>query len=513
MVPVRVSHCCQGLSCFCLSLCYMERAIKRVYITIMNTYATVVLAAGKGTRMRSTLPKVLHSLVGSPLLAHVLKAIEAIPATSSFASLVASTSTHRPIVVLGDETAQVKDVFGERCLYALQQERLGTGDAVLAAHGTVDGLTPLPQTVLVCYGDTPLVSSDVLARLLVEHYERRATVTFLTAITESMSDFGRVVRDENGQVRAIVEVKRATMEQKRIREVNSGVYCFDREWLWPILETLPLNPSGEYYLTDVVAIASTQGRIIATVSGSLDETIGVNDRVQLAFAEQLLRRRILDRHMYAGVTITDPATTYIDDGVEIGTDTLILPSTMITGNTRIGSQCRIGPGTTIEQSTIGDHCIVRNSVLEETTLEDGVSIGPFSHCRPGAYLARNVRMGNFAEVKNSYVGAESDMHHFSYLGDTTLGEHVNIGAGVVTVNYDGERKHRTIIGDGAFIGSGTMVVAPVTVGEQGRTGAGAVVIKDVPAGALVVGVPARVLRMPELAVNAEDTATEQGKKE
>jgi len=189
MVPVRVSHCCQGLSCFCLSLCYMERAIKRVYITIMNTYATVVLAAGKGTRMRSTLPKVLHSLVGSPLLAHVLKAIEAIPATSSFASLVASTSTHRPIVVLGDETAQVKDVFGERCLYALQQERLGTGDAVLAAHGTVDGLTPLPQTVLVCYGDTPLVSSDVLARLLVEHYERRATVTFLTAITESMSDF------------------------------------------------------------------------------------------------------------------------------------------------------------------------------------------------------------------------------------------------------------------------------------------------------------------------------------
>ncbi|HLJ35648.1 MAG TPA: bifunctional UDP-N-acetylglucosamine diphosphorylase/glucosamine-1-phosphate N-acetyltransferase GlmU [Ktedonobacteraceae bacterium] len=479
----------------------------------MNIYATVVLAAGKGTRMRSTLPKVLHPLAGAPLLAHVLKAIEAIPATPSFAPLATSTFTFRPIVVFGHETAEVRDAFGERCLYALQTEQLGTGDAVLAARSTINELEPLPQTVLVCYGDTPLVSSDVLARLLVEHSERRATITFLTAFIESTSDFGRVVRDENGQVCAIVEVKRATEEQKRIREVNSGVYCFDRAWLWPILETLPRNLSGEYYLTDLIAIASAQGRTIATVSGSLDETIGVNDRVQLAFAEQLLRRRIVERHMYAGVTITDPTTTYIDDDVEIGVDTIILPGTMITGNTRIGSQCRIGPGTTIEQSTIGDHCVVRNSVLEETTLEDGVNIGPFSHCRPGAYLARNVRMGNFAEVKNSYIGAESDMHHFSYVGDTTLGEQVNIGAGVVTVNYDGERKHRTIIGDGAFIGSGTMIVAPVTIGEQGRTGAGAVVTKDVPAGALVVGVPARVLRMPESTGDVEDTATEQGKKE
>ena len=459
--------------------------------------------------MRSTMPKMLHLLAGSPLLAHVLKAIEAIPSSSSFASLVSSTFTYPPIVVLGHEAAQYEAAFGSRCLYAFQKEQLGTADAVLAARSTVDELAPVPQTVLVCYGDTPLISSDVLARLLVEHSERRATVTFLTALTETASDFGRVVRDANGHVREIVELKRATEEQKRIREVNSGVYCFDRAWLWPTLETLPRNPSGEYYLTDVVAIASSQGRTIATVSGSLDETIGVNDRVQLAFAEQLLRRRILERHMYAGVTITDPATTYIDDGVVIGPDTIILPSTMITGNTRIGSLCRIGPETTIEQSIIGDQCVVRNSVVEETTLEEGVSIGPFSHCRPGAYLARNVRIGNFAEVKNSYVGAETDMHHFSYLGDTTVGEHVNIGAGVVTVNYDGERKHRTIIGNGAFIGSGTMVVAPVTVGEHGRTGAGAVVTKDVPPGALVVGVPARVLRMPQTAVN-EDTATEKG---
>jgi bifunctional UDP-N-acetylglucosamine pyrophosphorylase / glucosamine-1-phosphate N-acetyltransferase len=489
--------------------CKEERQQKGFVQLAMNTYATVVLAAGKGTRMRSTLPKMLHPLAGSPLLAHVLKAIETIPSSSSFSSPIHSTFTYPPIVVLGHEAAQYEATFGSRCLYALQKEQLGTADAVLAARGTVDELAPLPQTVLVCYGDTPLISSDVLARLLVEHSQQRATVTFLTAFTETASDFGRVVRDANGHVREIVEMKRATEEQKRIREVNSGVYCFDRTWLWPTLETLPRNPSGEYYLTDVVAIASSQGCTIATVSGSLDETIGINDRVQLAFAEQLLRRRILERHMYAGVTIADPATTYIDDGVVIGSDTLILPGTMITGNTRIGSLCRIGPGTTIEQSIIGDQCVVRNSIVEETTLEDGVSIGPFSHCRPGAYLARNVRIGNFAEVKNSYVGAETDMHHFSYLGDTTAGEHVNIGAGVVTVNYDGERKHRTIIGDGAFIGSGTMVVAPVTVGEHGRTGAGAVVTKDVPPGALVVGVPARVLRMPPAAVD-EDAATEKG---
>jgi bifunctional UDP-N-acetylglucosamine pyrophosphorylase/glucosamine-1-phosphate N-acetyltransferase len=295
-------------------------------------------------------------------------------------------------------------------------------------------------------------------------------------------------------VREIVEVKRATEEQKRIREINSGVYCFERNWLWSALQALPRNAAGEYYLTDLVGMASAQGCTIATVNGSFDETIGINDRVQLATVEHLLRRRVLERHMYAGVTIIDPATTYIDADVEIGTDTVILPATMITGKTRIGSACRIGPGTTIDQSILGDDCIVRNSVLEETTFEDGVRIGPFSHCRPGAYLARDVRMGNFGEVKNSYIGAETDMHHFSYIGDATVGEHVNIAAGTITCNYDGVQKNHTHIGDGAFIGSDTMLVAPVTVGEYAVTGAGSVVNRDVPPGAVVVGVPARVLR-------------------
>lgn len=507
MVPVRASHCYQGLCRFYPSLTLRETT-KRVCIIIMNTYATVVLAAGKGTRMRSTLPKVLHPLAGSPILAHVLKAIEALPTTSAFAPLATTTTTHRPIVVLGYEAARIESVFGSRCLYALEQELLGTGYAVLAAQGTVDALEPLPQTVLVCYGDTPLISGEMLARVLVEHLASQATITFLTAFTNLPTDFGRVVRDADGLVREIVEVKRATEEQKRIREVNSGVYCFDRAWLWPTLAVLPRNAAGEYYLTDLVQIASLQGRKIATVSGTPDETIGINDRVQLAAAEQLLRQRVLERHMYAGVTILDPATTYIDDDVRIGADTVILPGTMITGKTCIGSACRIGPATTISQSFIEDRCIVRNSVIEEAILEEGVSVGPFSHCRPGAHLARNVRIGNFAEVKNSYVGAETDMHHFSYLGDATVGEGVNIGAGTITCNYDGVHKNRTVIGSGAFIASDTMLVAPVTVGEHAQTGAGAVVTKDVPPGALVVGVPARVVRMLE----PKESSTAEGDK-
>jgi bifunctional UDP-N-acetylglucosamine pyrophosphorylase / glucosamine-1-phosphate N-acetyltransferase len=461
----------------------------------MDTYAAVVLAAGKGTRMRSTMPKVLHRVAGLPLLAHVLNAIDSISSASAFAPLQTITTGHRPIVVLGYGADQVETAFGERCLYALQQEQSGTGHAVLAAEKVVNELHPLPRTILVCYGDTPLISGEILARVLFEHLTNQATLTFLSAIAEQPSDFGRVVRDANGQVCEVVELKRATEEQKRIIEVNSGVYCFDRSWLWTALRSLPRNASGEYYLTDLVGIASSQGRKIATVSGTFDETIGINDRVQLAAAERLLRLRVLERLMYAGVTIIDPATTYIDADVEVGPDTVILPGTMITGKTRIGSMCHIGPGSTIDQSVLGDGCIVRNSIVEETTLEDGVRVGPFSHCRPGAYLARNVRMGNFGEVKNSYIGAETDMHHFSYVGDATLGQHVNIGAGTITCNYDGVKKNHTTIGDGASIGSDTMLIAPVTVGEHAITGAGSVVNRDVPAGAVVAGVPARVLRM------------------
>jgi bifunctional UDP-N-acetylglucosamine pyrophosphorylase/glucosamine-1-phosphate N-acetyltransferase len=475
----------------------------------MDTYATVILAAGKGTRMRSNLPKVLHPLAGVPLLEHVLQALEAIPTASSFASLKNSLFPHpsqHPILVVGHEAAQIEAVFGSRCQYAIQQDLSGTGTAMLSAREAVDELNPAPQMVLVCYGDTPFIRSEMLASVLAEQSIHKATITFLTALADESSDFGRVVRDADGQVREIVEVKRATEEQKRISEVNAGVYCFDRNWLWPNLQQLPRNAAGEYYLTDLIGVASRQGREIATVRGTVEEGVGINDRVQLASAEQLMRRRILERHMYAGVTIIDPATTYIDAGVQIDIDTIILPGTMITGATKIGSGCRLGPYSTIHQSRIGGNCIIRQSALEEAELEEGVSMGPFSHCRPGAHLARNVRMGNYAEVKNSYVGAETDMHHFSYLGDAAVGEHVNIGAGTITCNYDGVRKNHTEIGDHAFIGSDTMLVAPVTLGEHAQTGAGAVVLKDVSPWTRVAGVPARELRV--LPPNAESNKKE-----
>jgi UDP-N-acetylglucosamine diphosphorylase/glucosamine-1-phosphate N-acetyltransferase len=462
----------------------------------MKTYATVILAAGKGTRMRSTLSKLLHPLAGQPLLTHVLNSVAEIPSTSAFTPYHDTISTSRPIVVLGHGAEQILAAFGERCQYAMQHEQLGTGHAVLAAQPVVDALNPLPETVLVCYGDTPLVRSEMLGQVLATHLSQEAAVTFLTADAEPTSDYGRVVRDEQGRVCEIVEVKRATAAQLQIREVNSGVYCFDRRWLWSALHTLPRNAAGEYYLTDLIAMAASQGLRVATVTGSLDESLGVNNRVQLAEAERIMRRRILERHMYAGVTIIDPATTYIEETVQIGTDTVILPGTMLTGKTVIGSWCRIGPGTTIEQSTLGDRCVVRNSALEEAVLEDDVSMGPFAHCRPGAHLARGVRMGNFGEVKNSYIGEEVDVHHFSYLGDATVGPHTNIAAGTITSNYNGltKQKYPTTIGADAFIGCDTILVAPVTVGDHAMTGAGAVVTKDVPSSALVVGVPARFRR-------------------
>jgi bifunctional UDP-N-acetylglucosamine pyrophosphorylase / glucosamine-1-phosphate N-acetyltransferase len=489
-----------------------RRIIKGFEIQTMNTYATVVLAAGKGTRMRSTLSKLLHPLAGQPLLAHVLKAVNAIPSTDAFDPFRDRLSTERPVVVLGHESEQILSAFGDRCHYAMQNEQLGTGHAVLAAQAVVDALNPLPDIVLVCYGDTPLVRSEMLASVLAEHLNKDATVTFLTAYADLPSDYGRIVRDSQGRVREIVEVKRATPEQLQIQEVNSGVYCFERAWLWSALQALPRNASGEYYLTDLIAMASAQERTIATVMGDLDETLGVNNRVQLAEAEQIFRRRILERHMYAGVTIIDPATTYIDEGVQIGTDTVILPGTMITGKTSIGSWCRIGPDTTIDQSSLGDRCVIRNSALEGAVLEDEVSVGPFSHCRPGAHLARGVRMGNFGEVKNSYIGVETDMHHFSYIGDATVGDHVNISAGTITSNYNGltKQKYRTTIGSGAFIGCDTILVPPLTVGDRAMTGAGAVVTKDVPSDALVVGVPARLLRM---LTTSADPASEDDKKE
>lgn len=448
--------------------------------------------------MRSNLPKVLHAVAGIPMLAHVLNAIEAIPSTPSFEEFHTLTGVHRPVVVLGYAAEQVKATFKERCIYAFQKEQLGTGHALLAAQDVVNALKPQSDTVLVCYGDTPLITCETLVRILAAHHTKQAKITLLTTTVQQTTDSDfLILRDNGGEVYEIIEKKYAAKEQKPIAEVNAGVYCFNSSWLWPNLQSLERNQAGEYYLTDLIAVASSQGHKISSVTGKAEEVIGVNDRVQLATAELLLRRRILERLMYSGVTIIDPATTYIDEGVEIAMDTLILPNTRITGNTRIGTECRIGPGTSIHQSIIGDRCIVRNSIVEESTFEDDVRFGPWSRCRNKSHLAHRVGIGNFVEIARSTLGSKTEINHFSFVGDATVGEHVNIGAGTITVNYDGVRKNRTTIGDEASIGSDTMLVAPVTVGEHATTGAGAVVTRDVPPWSIVAGVPARILRMKE----------------
>ncbi|RMF30878.1 MAG: UDP-N-acetylglucosamine diphosphorylase/glucosamine-1-phosphate N-acetyltransferase [Chloroflexi bacterium] len=445
--------------------------------------AVVILAAGRGTRMKSRLPKVLHPLAGRPMVLYVVHTASAL-------------TTIPPILVVGHGADAVRQVVGERARYVIQEPQLGTGHAVQQARPAVD---PEVDTLLVTYADMPLLTPEALRKLVEVHQDRQATVTLLTVERDDPRGFGRVVRDGEGRIQAIVEQLDATPEQAVIRELNTGTYCFDTAWLWEHLPHLRQNPvKGEYYLTDLIAMAVAEGRRVEAVPlEDPTEALGINTRLHLAEAEAALRRRINERWMLAGVTMVDPTTTYIEADVVIGPDTVIYPHTHLQGKTRIGAECRLGPNAIIRDSTLGDRCIVLASVLEGATLEEGVDVGPFSHLRKGAHLARGVHMGNFGEVKNSYLGPGTKMGHFSYVGDATIGANVNIGAGAITCNYDGERKHPTIIEDDVFIGSDTMLVAPVRVGKRARTGAGAVVTHDIPPGSLAYGVPARVRRSVE----------------
>lgn len=441
--------------------------------------AVVILAAGQGTRMKSDFPKVLHPLGGHPLVTYSLNAAR-------------SLSDARPVLVIGHGAERVREIVGDQAILVLQVEQLGTGHALMQAEPVLAGQA---DTVLVLYADMPLIRPETLHALVQAHTRQGdATITLVSVIADQPRGFGRVVRDASGNVIALVEEAQATSEQLAIRELNAGIYCFDAAWLWPHLHQLPLSPKGEYYLTDTVALAVAEGRKVqALIAEDPEEMLGINTRVHLAEAEAVLRRRINQRWMEAGVTLLDPLTTYIQDTVEIGPDTVILPNTHLWGQTRVGAACTLGPNAILRDTIIGDRCRVEASVVEGATLEDDVSVGPFAHLRPGAYLARGVHLGNFAEVKNATLGPGTKVGHFSYIGDATLGANVNIGAGTVTCNFDGERKHHTTIGDGAFIGSDTMLVAPVTIGRGAKTGAGAVVTRDVPPGRLAYGVPARVV--------------------
>lgn len=446
----------------------------------MNDWAAVVLAAGEGKRMRSRRPKVMHSLAGQPMITYPIDTLRQL-------------GIPRIVTVVGRGAAEVKGLLGDAgdIAYAEQAERLGTGHAVLQARAAVGEA----KQILVLNGDVPLIRPETLRRMIAHHLHWRVDLTILTARVNNAGDLGRVIRDGNGLPFRIVEAADRGTDDGAA-EVNIGVYCFRSDWLWPRLAALPRHSNGEYYLTDLVNVAaSDEGRRVEVWPlHDPDEGLGINDRAQLAHAEAVIRERVRRRLLAEGVTLVDPATTYIDAGVEIGMDTIIHPNTYIHGRTRIGEECVIGPGSIIVDSVIGHNCRVTASMLEEATLEDDVDIGPFSHLRPGAYICSGVHIGNFAEVKNSRLGRGTAMGHFSYIGDAQVGDNVNIGAGTITCNFDGVRKNRTIIGDRAFIGSDTMLVAPVEVGDEASTGAGSVVTKNVPAQTLVAGVPARPIR-------------------
>ena len=445
--------------------------------------SAVVLAAGQGTRMRSNLPKVLHPLLGRPMAWHALET--ACQVTGS-----------RPVMIIGHGAETVRQALGEQAAhYVVQEPQLGTGHAVMQAEPLLRGGADL---VLVTYADMPLVSPETLNRLVAAHQKNPAVITMVTVVAADPRGFGRIVRGADGQVQAIVEEAQATPEQLAIRELNASVYCFSADWLWPALQRIPLSPKGEYYLTDLVGLAVADGLPVqALVAEDAAEMIGVNTRIHLAEAEALLRRRINQQWMLNGVTMINPEATYIEPGVTIGRDTLLWPNTYLRGQTTIGADCELGPNTIIRNSQVGDGCTILGSVLEGAVLEDHVEVGPYARLRKGAHLASRVHMGNFGEVKNSYLGPGTKMGHFSYLGDATIGADVNIGAGTITCNFDGTHKHPTEIGEGAFIGSDTMLVAPVKIGTGARTGAGAVVTRDVPPYSLAVGVPARTIRKLE----------------
>jgi bifunctional UDP-N-acetylglucosamine pyrophosphorylase/glucosamine-1-phosphate N-acetyltransferase len=435
--------------------------------------------------MNSDMPKMMHPVMGRPMIEWAVRAAEAV-------------SHIFPTVIVGHRKELIQDLLADRVNYVEQAEMLGTAHAVMQAESTLRNQS---DVVLVTYGDMPLLQSDTLQHL-VDRFDtlyakasddqyQLPVITMLTIKRDDPQGFGRITRDLDGNIQAIVEEADCTPAQKAICELNPGVYCFQADWLWSNINKIQLSAKGEYYLTDLVGLAVTQGREVHTISAPPTDVDGINTRLHLAQATAVMRQRILEQHMINGVTIIDPATTYVEDTVTIERDTIIFPGSMLQGNTQIGSHVTIGPHAQIVDSVIGNGCRVVYSVVEEAQMDNGSEVGPFGHLRKGAHLGSDVHMGNFGEVKNSYLAPGTKMGHFSYIGDAIIEEDVNIGAGTITCNYDGTQKNQTHVGKGAFIGSDTLLVAPVTVGAGARTGAGAVVTHDVPADAVVYGVPAR----------------------
>ena len=435
----------------------------------------VILAAGKGTRMKSARPKVLHELAGRSIIEHVLSTVDGLRAAAS-------------VVVIGHGADQMRAALASRPAleFVVQSPQLGTGHALMQAAPALKGKS---GTVLLVYGDVPLLQTNTLLRLVEHHRSRKAAATVLTMELPEPYGYGRIVRDKKGQIARIVEERDASAEHHKIREVNSGIYCFDLKPLFGALDQLAAdNAQGEYYLTDLVSIYRQKKLRVETMElESPDELRGVNSRVDLAELGATIRARKNREVMFGGVTLEDPATTYIDTQVTIGADTIIGPGVLLQGATTIGEGCRIHAGCRLTDATIGDRVtVLDHSIIVESKAAAGAKIGPLAHIRPQSEIAEDAHVGNFVELKKTKLGRGSKANHLAYLGDATIGEKANIGAGTITCNYDGVNKHPTVIEDGAFIGSDSQLIAPVTIGKGAYVGAGSSISKDVPADALAV---------------------------
>lgn len=440
----------------------------------MTSRAIVVLAAGKGTRMKSDLVKVLHPLAGTPMLSFIL-------------NLARSLRPNRLVVVVGSQRDLVKQQFSAAdVIFVDQEEQLGTGHAVSAASQALKGFQ---GTVLILCADVPLLTEGTVRKFLQSHEDSQATLSVLTTKLENPRGYGRVFRGEDKQLLRIVEDKDLRAEEETIREINTGIYCVEAGFLFSALSSLSdQNAQKEYYLTEIVEKASSQGKkAMAYVAEEPFEVMGINTRLDLAKANHYLRQKIAERHMLEGVTLMDPQTTYIDRQVEIGRDTTIYPNCYLLGKTSLGEGCVVEPGCKLTNTRVGNFVTIKaSSVISESVIEDRVEVGPFAHLRPQTILREGSRIGNFVEVKKSVIGTGTKANHLSYIGDATLGKQVNVGAGTITCNYDGHKKHPTIIEDGVFVGSNTELIAPIKIGRNAVIGAGSTITKEVPPETLAV---------------------------